>query len=57
MSGVLVWILVTVSDGSYNRGNVVYSPPLQTLEDCVRIQSYVQSSSVNSKCIQVREVK
>ncbi len=53
MSTVLVWLLVTVSDGAYNRGTVSYSPPLATLEDCVRIQKNVQSSVVYTHCIQV----
>ena len=57
MSGaILVWVLVTVSDGAYNRGNVTYSPPLATLEDCQRIQGFAQSNNVYTKCIQVKEV-
>ena len=34
MNTILVWLLVTISDSPYNRGNVTYSPPLATVEDC-----------------------
>jgi hypothetical protein len=53
MNTVLVWLLVTVSDGAYNRGTVNYSPPLATVEDCQRVQRHVQSSVVYTYCIQV----
>lgn len=50
---VTVWILVTVSDGAYNRGTVVYSEPVRTLEDCQRMQSFVQSNQTYTKCVEV----
>jgi hypothetical protein len=53
MKTILVWLLVSVSDGAYNRGTVVYSPPLATLEDCVRIQKNIQSNNVYTYCVQV----
>lgn len=56
MNTVLVWLLVSVSDGAYNRGNVTYSPPLATLEDCQRIQRFIPQNRVETQCIQVREV-
>jgi hypothetical protein len=49
----LVWLLVTVSEGSYNRGTVTYSPPLATLEDCQRIATQIQTPAVSSYCVQV----
>ena len=53
MNTVLVWLLVSVSDGVYNRGNVSYSPPLATMEDCQRIQKNIQGSQNYTTCIQV----
>ena len=53
MNTILVWLLVTVSDGVYNRGNVSYSPPLATLEDCQRIQKNIKNSEFSTMCIQV----
>ena len=53
MNTILVWLLMTVSDGVYNRGNVSYSPPLATLEDCQRIQKNIPYGQVYTQCIQV----
>ncbi len=57
MTTILVWYLITVSDGVSNRGNVQYSPPLATLEDCQRIQQFMPSYQVVSQCIQVRKAQ
>lgn len=57
MTSILVWYLVSVSDGGYNRGNVQYSPPLATLEDCQRIQKFVSSPVVYTQCVQVRKAQ
>lgn len=57
MTSILVWYLVSISDGAYNRGNINYSPPLATLEDCQRIQKVVNSSVVYAHCIQLRKVQ
>lgn len=53
----MVWLLVTISDGAYNRGTVSYSPPLATLEDCQRIQKSIESSQLYTRCVEVRKVK
>jgi hypothetical protein len=55
MTSILVWYLVSISVGSYNRGNVQYSPPLTTLEDCVRLKKFVDDKAVDSQCIQVKK--
>ena len=55
MTSILVWYLVSVSYGSYNMGNVQYSPPLATLEDCQRIQKFVEKFSVYTQCVQVKK--
>jgi hypothetical protein len=47
---ILAWVLV-VSDGQYR---ITYSPPVQTLEDCQRLQAHVDKHSYgNSKCMQL----
>jgi hypothetical protein len=55
MTSILVWYLVSVSNGSSNMGNVQYSPPLATLEDCQRIQKFFEKYVVYSQCIQVKK--
>ena len=55
MKTILVWYLVSVSHGSYNMGNVQYSPPLATLEDCQIIQKFVEKLSVYTQCVQVKK--
>jgi hypothetical protein len=55
MTSILVWYLVSISKGSYNMGNVQYSPPLATLEDCQRIQNFLDKYSAHTKCIQVKK--
>ena len=57
MTSILVWYLMSISTGMYNRGNIQYSPPLTTLEDCQRLKNFISnySSSVESQCIQVKK--
>lgn len=52
MNTALVWLLVTVSTGSYNAGNVTYGPPLATLEDCQRVRDSIREPFVKSYCVQ-----
>ena len=58
MNFIFVWLLVTVSDGSNNRGTVTYSPPLATIEDCQKIKNQVESNNLTARtyCVQVRKV-
>ena len=54
---ILVWVLM-VFDGSHSA--LTYSPPVKTLEDCHRMQEYVDSRQGHfgsSKCIQVNVLK
>ena len=51
---LLVWYLITIG----NTRDIIYSPPLPTLEDCQRLMNSQPASWVNSKqCVQVRIVK
>jgi len=54
---ILAWVLM-VFDGSHSA--LTYSPPVKTLEDCQRMQSYVDEYRKNwggSKCIQINVLK
>jgi len=54
---VLVWILM-VFDPS--RGELTYSPPVKTLEDCERMQAFVKRRTQTfgaSQCIQINALK
>ena len=56
MTSILVWYLVSISDGSSNWGNIQYSPPLATLEDCQRLQKFVDKRWYTiTQCIQVKK--
>ena len=57
MKAILVWILVSVSDGTYNHGNVSYSPYLASIEDCVRLQKTVTGRDTRTQCVQVNVLK
>jgi hypothetical protein len=57
MTSILVWYLVSMSNGSSNWGNVHYSPPLASLEDCQRLQQFVDRRYWTiTECIQVKKV-
>lgn len=50
---ILVWVLM-VFDPS--RGELTYSPPVKTVEDCQRMQAFVKKRTQtfgDSQCVQV----
>ena len=47
----LVWFLITAS--SY--GAITYSPPMQTIEECQRLQKIIPQR--NSRCVELRVIK
>lgn len=58
---VLVWVLMVFD--TY-RGALTYSPPVQTLADCERMQKFAQDESAvqwsranRAKCVQVSVLK
>jgi len=54
---ILVWVLM-VFDPS--RGALTYSPPVKTLEDCKRMQKFVDSRSDTfgaNQCVQINILK
>ena len=55
MASILVWYLVSISLGSYNKGNVQYSPPLTTLEECQKLQKFVNNYVVDTQCVQIQK--
>ena len=55
MNTILVWFMVTV--GGHNGNEVVYSPPMQDLEQCQWLQKSVKeisSTTIRSRCIQIK---
>lgn len=54
MTTILVWFLVTVG----NHRTVHYSPPMATLEECLRLQNSKPVNWANSsQCVQLRIIK
>ena len=54
MTTILVWYLITVG----NTRDIIYSPPLATLEECQRLMSTNPMGWPSSKqCVQLRIVK
>jgi hypothetical protein len=56
---ILAWVLVSYD--SYHSG-MIYSPAVETLEDCQRLQTFRKNSmrigtDNGSQCIQVRVMK
>jgi hypothetical protein len=56
---ILVWMLVSYD--SYQSG-MIYSPPVETLEDCQRLQAFRRTTlrlgtDYGSQCVQVRVLK
>ena len=50
MKTIQVWYLVTVSNG-----NVVYSPPMPTLEECEKLEKVIPNT-VYKSYVQINEV-
>jgi hypothetical protein len=50
---ILAWLLITTNGSQL----VTYSPPVATLEDCQRMQSFVTSRVWSHQCVQVRVMK
>jgi hypothetical protein len=53
---ILVWVLISV-DG---HSRLTYSPPLQTIDDCQRMQKVVkdnQYAGVRTQCVQLNILK
>ena len=56
---ILAWVLVSYD--SYHSG-MVYSPPVETLADCQRLQAFRRNTvrigtDKDSQCVQVRVLK
>jgi hypothetical protein len=57
MTFILVWVLVSFD--SYASG-LVYSPPMQTLEDCKRLQEVAMKLSQQyskNTCVQINVLR
>jgi hypothetical protein len=53
---ILAWVLMCI-DG---HGAISYSPPVKTVEDCQRMQKFINNRSYsmqNTQCIQVNVVR
>ena len=58
-SFILAWVLVSYDS---HRSGMIYSPAVETLEDCQRLQVFRRNSlrietDNSSQCIQVRVLK
>ena len=57
MKFFLAWVLVTT--GGYNSNQIVYSPPMEDIESCQRLQKSVDKlmasyGRAGSQCIQIK---
>lgn len=53
MIEVLVWLLISTSDGSYNRGNVAVVERFKNKEQCEHVRANIpEKHSQGSICIQ-----
>lgn len=57
MMVISMWLLITISTGSYNRGNVTVVERFPTVQECEKVRAEVRSldineNSVSSRCIQ-----
>lgn len=59
MKTVLVWLLITVSDGHYNRGTSAVMERFADVSECERVRKSIPRDSnaeVKSICVQARIV-
>ena len=55
-SGILAWVLIIRA----GTGNYTYSPPVKNLEDCQKLQEFVNKNSfvqTRNECIQINVLK
>lgn len=58
MKTILVWLLISVSDGSYNRGNVTVVERFATLKDCEHVRAATPKAEMQQemRCVQANIV-
>ena len=52
MTTILVWLLLVVSDGPYNRGTASVLEKFPTAEQCEHVRRYIPTTVVESHCVQ-----
>lgn len=56
MNTILVWVLITIGVGNFDP--VAYSPQVQDLESCQRLQQAINDlNRTKTKCVQIKVVK
>lgn len=41
MTTIIIWLLITTSDGAYNRGNIYVLERFATEKDCMEVKSQI----------------
>jgi len=60
MNTVLLWLLVSISDGGSNRGNIVVIERFATVEDCEHVRKNLPMGayvSNTARCIQANVIR
>lgn len=58
MNTIIVWLLISVSDASYNRGTLTVVGKFPDENSCKYVeQNLPHSSAIQTKCIQAKIVK
>jgi hypothetical protein len=57
MKTILVWMLLSTSDGVYNRGTVTVVGHFPDAEQCEHVRKNIPNTdSLNSRCVQAKLV-
>lgn len=51
MKTILLWLLISVSDGGYNRGNVDVIERFTTQASCEAVMSQIRTSDAKLQCV------
>ena len=57
MNTMLVWILISVSTGEYNSGNVQTVERFKTQQMCEHVRKNIPKDSYKARCIQAEIIK
>lgn len=56
MKTVLVWLLIAISSGSYNRGTTTVVEKFSSKEDCMDVANTLRKSPVDLYCVPAKIV-
>lgn len=54
MTTVIVWLLIAVSTGTYNRGTVTVVGSFATVTDCQAVRKHIPGNNTDTACVQAK---